>query len=291
MSRPARTGGGPDTEARAGPAYAGLTGSEAAGEPRASRRHRPTCLNCGTTLQGRFCHRCGQEDRDPDPRLRELLSALLDAALNWDSRLLYTLRHLVLRPGRATAEYNRGLRARYVSPVRLYVVVSVFFLTAATVAGGAVIGNVPLEVGGAGRSVEAQATWSWLVRGFGWSMFLLVPAFAVLLQLLYLRSGRRYVHHLVFAVHYHAFAFLVLTPLIALAHLSPGAWLVYLAAAVFLWIGIWPVLAMRRVYGQGWLVSTSKAGALLWLYFTIVVPLGTIPMALVLAVALGGGPG
>lgn len=249
------------------------------------------CLNCGAALQGPYCHRCGQKGRDPDPTLRELLSDLLEMALNWDSRLLVTLRHLVLRPGLATAEYNAGRRARYVSPIRLYLVVSVLFLTAATLAGEAAIETAELtaevrapqvEAGG-----EARDVWSWVVRGFGWSMFLLVPGFAGLLKLLYLRSGRRYVHHLVFAVHYHSFAFLALMPLLVLALVTPGIWLAFLAAGVMLWIGLWLLPAMRRAYGQPWSWTVLKAGVLAWLYFTLLVPLGTIPMAVVLAAVLG----
>jgi hypothetical protein len=265
--------------------------SGATAEGQRSSPGRAACLNCGTALQGRYCHRCGQEDRDPDPTLRELLAALLDAILNWDSRIFSTLRSLVLRPGRMTAEFNAGRRARYVSPVRLYVVVSVIFLAAATLAGEAVIGGVSLNAQTGVPDADARLAWGWVVRGFGWSMFFLVPAFAGVLKLLYLRSGRRYVHHLVFAVHYHAFAFLVLTPAVVLLYTSPALWLVYPAGAAMLWIMVWPIIAMREAYGEGWLLTFVKTTTLLWLYFSIIVPMGAIPMAVILAVVLGGGGG
>lgn len=250
--------------------------------------HRSACLNCAETLLGDYCHRCGQEDRNPDPTIQELASTLVAAVLNWDSRLFLTLRTLLFHPGRATAEFNRGRRALYMSPVRFYVVVSVMFLTAATLAGGLMIERMPLALPESNQMTDARMAWGWLVRGFGWSMFLLVPAFAGLLKLLYLRSGRLYAHHLVLALNYHAFAFLILTPLILFAQAKPGVWLAYVAALIFLWIVVWPIFAMREAYGGGWWVTVTKAGTLLWLYFTIVVPLGTIPMAFLLALILGG---
>ena len=47
-------------------------------------------------------------------------------------------------------------------------------------------------------------------------MFFLLPLFAVSLKLLYWRPKRLYVEHLIFLLHVHAFAFLLLTPLLLL---------------------------------------------------------------------------
>lgn len=243
------------------------------------------CLNCGTPLRGPYCHRCGQEDRDPAPPLRVLLSDLLEAALDWDSRLLVTLRELLFRPGRPTAAYNAGRRASRASPLRLYVAVSVLFVAAATLAGEATIGEVPVSAGAG--DAEVRNVWPWLTRGMGWSMFLLVPAFAGLLKLLYLRSGRPYVHHLIFGVHFHAFAFLVLTPVLLLVVVSSGEWLVYLTGAAMLWITVWHVLALRRIHGEGWAKTIFKSLVVLWLYFSFVVPVGSIPVALLLGLVFG----
>src|SRR5687767_11829400 len=95
-------------------------------------RRSPTCLNCGAALEGRFCSACGQRDVPPYPSVRELA---LDAATEfsgWDGRLSSTLRALVRRPGLLTLEFLEGRRARYVSPLRLYLSTSLaYFLLAA----------------------------------------------------------------------------------------------------------------------------------------------------------------
>ena len=91
------------------------------------------CLNCGAPLTGPFCAECGQRDIPPYPSLRELAVDAMSEFSGWDGRLLNTVRALVLKPGLLTHEFLEGRRARYISPLRLYLTASViyFLLTAA----------------------------------------------------------------------------------------------------------------------------------------------------------------
>ena len=74
-------------------------------------------------------------------------------------------------------------------------------------------------------------------------------------MLTYRRQKRYYVEHLIFALHSHAFTFLVLT-IVALVPAfngdGPGPLLVMGVLAVYLY------LALRRVYGQGWGKTFAK---------------------------------
>lgn len=83
------------------------------------------------------------------------------------------------------------------------------------------------------------------------AMFFLLPAFALMLKVLYVRRGRPYMEHLVFALHGHAFVFLLFSAMLLVRNdtfnLLAGLWMM-----VYLW---W---AMLRVYGQGWLKTTAK---------------------------------
>lgn len=92
------------------------------------------CLNCGTPLQGPFCHFCGQPDRNFLRFFPALMREFLSDFLDLDSRFLRTLKPLLFRPGRLTRDYLDGRRFRYVPPVRLYLFSSIaFFLLAALV--------------------------------------------------------------------------------------------------------------------------------------------------------------
>lgn len=99
--------------------------------------------------------------------------------------------------------------------------------------------------------------------------FLLLPIFALLLKGLYLRSGRLYAEHLIFALHIHAFLFIVLL-LVTLLNLTGVGFLV--SAAPFLGtIGpaAYLLVALRRVYAQGWIKTTLKFCTLTLIYLLI----------------------
>src|SRR2546423_6907408 len=91
------------------------------------------CLNCSALLTGPFCAECGQRDIPPYPSVRELAVDAVAEFSGWDGRLLNSVRALVLKPGLLTHEFLEGRRARYISPLRLYLSASViyFLLTAA----------------------------------------------------------------------------------------------------------------------------------------------------------------
>ena len=94
------------------------------------------CASCGQLLSERYCPRCGQRSRDLAQPLWPLLRELVMEAFELDSRLLRTLRGL-LRPGFLTAEFCRGRRAAYTSPVRLYLVSSLVCFTLLALTGDA----------------------------------------------------------------------------------------------------------------------------------------------------------
>jgi uncharacterized protein DUF3667 len=89
------------------------------------------CENCGAPLAGEFCSQCGQHAID---YRRSIFRVVLDAAdsfLNWDTKFLHSMNQLLIRPWQLTNDFNAGRRARYVHPLRLYLIASiVFFLLA-----------------------------------------------------------------------------------------------------------------------------------------------------------------
>ena len=85
------------------------------------------CENCGAPLTGEFCAQCGQHAID---YRRSIFRVVLDAAdsfLNWDTKFLQTMNMLLFRPWKLTNDFNAGRRARYVHPLRLYLIASVLF--------------------------------------------------------------------------------------------------------------------------------------------------------------------
>jgi len=91
------------------------------------------CLNCGSEMSALFCPQCGQKNKDYSLSFRDLFSEFLEELLDVDSRVLRSLRLLFSAPGFLTAEYVKGRRVSYLSPVRLYLVASVLFFLSITI--------------------------------------------------------------------------------------------------------------------------------------------------------------
>lgn len=94
--------------------------------------------------------------------------------------------------------------------------------------------------------------------------FFLVPAFAGVLHLLYLRRRKMYVEHLVFALHVQSFAFLVAAAGLMLPYTLPGRNRVI--ALILLGYLLW---AMKVAYGQGWPKTLLKYAAVVVCYGSI----------------------
>jgi hypothetical protein len=92
-------------------------------------------------------------------------------------------------------------------------------------------------------------------------MLACVPLFAFVLKVLYVRQRRYYVEHLVYALHIHTFVYVavvVITLLaMALQRIAPGLETVIVTLLSFV-VFAQVFLSIRRVYRQGWFMSTFK---------------------------------
>ena len=274
-------------------------------EPPATSSPVPArCLNCEAPLSGRFCAACGQEVRDPKPTTQELLHDAAGEFFNWDGKLFGTVRALASKPGFLTAELLSGRRARYLPPLRLYLICSVVFFALAAL----LPSKRPLKVryaapasgdsararaqagmtreeraradaaeacrraaadsasGSAAMRLSARAACraqagsdSYMPEVSSYYPrvgFVLLPVYALILSLVY--RHRRYPEHLYFALHVHAFAFLMLAVarLVAAGPIRLLASWSAIAALTVILIYTW--LAQRRVYGGTLLMTTGK---------------------------------
>lgn len=106
------------------------------------------CENCGRALLGDFCYACGQPVKGLVRHFSSIIGDFADSVLNLDTRLPRTIWPLLAKPGFLTTEYFAGRRVRYVSPVRLFVFISIvtFFVAQFTVSFGD--GTVKFDDGG-----------------------------------------------------------------------------------------------------------------------------------------------
>lgn len=272
-----------------------------------AKKHLPklaVCQNCETSTTGNYCPECGQDCRDHRVGLRLLMGGLWNDLFTFDNRFWRSFVILLCKPGELTMRYMGGKRVRYIPPLRMYIFVSIifFFVLSATTRNGQ---NVEIDSDDENQASEVIALADSLssesaenaggnntVNGttFGQNfeldkddllatmfnlapkgMFLLLPVFAALLALIYRRSKCLFVEHFIFSLHFHTLVFVALI----VTMLVPWDWFVIVA-----WVGFntYLYLAMKRVYGQGWLKTLLKHFLLLSTYngvlFVLLVTIG-----------------
>ncbi len=100
------------------------------------------------------------------------------------------------------------------------------------------------------------------------TMFVLLPIVALLFKFWYLFAKRYYVEHLIFALHNHAFIFVTFIVMIVLGTIAEwrepdGTGLLTTVSesvntALIVWIPVYLLLSLKRVYEQGWGLTLGK---------------------------------
>ena len=262
------------------------------------------CNNCGAALNGAFCAACGQRSVPINPTVSELAGDAWNELSGYDGRIAATFRAL-LRPGQLTVDYLQGRRARYLPPVRLYLICSVvYFLVAAAAPQG--VGGLRVGVwddrGNPRVSAEDRAALeasladeAWPVRalltavatdpeGFRARVYTMLsrvfiamlPAYAGIVWLFYRRM--RFPAALVFAVHLHAFAFLALA--VSEAAKFSGSDVIGLTVGVIMLVvlSIYALRAQHAVFGGTWPEMIAKATAIGLSYMIVAVPAFVVAM-------------
>lgn len=103
----------------------------------------PLCDNCGTPLLGEHCYACGQPTKGMVRHFSSIIGDFFDTVLNIDARVIRTLWPLMAKPGFLSCEYFAGRRVRFVTPVRLYLFLSVVMFFA-------IQGSINVDDGGSG---------------------------------------------------------------------------------------------------------------------------------------------
>lgn len=86
------------------------------------QRELSTCPTCGETITQQFCPACGEQKFDRHIfSFRHFARHAAHELLEFDSKILRTVRYLFSKPAFVTAEYLAGKRSLYANPFRFYV--------------------------------------------------------------------------------------------------------------------------------------------------------------------------
>lgn len=166
----------------------------------------------------------------------------MEALSSIDGRLIRSVRCLVTRPGALTAAYLQGQRKPYILPLQLFLLTNVLFFALQS-SSDVKIFSTPIDVhlhndiwGAVAQRLVArrmEAThlslaeyapvFNQAVALNAKSLIILMAlSFAVPLPLIFYRSRRPFVAHLVFSLHFYAFVLLLFCVAMAIATIDVG---------------------------------------------------------------------
>ncbi len=249
------------------------------------------CPSCSQVSTGRFCSACGEEkSKRGNYSLLGHLGETLKVVTNFESSIFRSFATLITRPGLLTTEYFAGRRKPYLKPLQLFLFCNIAFFLVQSYSEFKTL-STPLSVhirllpyspyarAKVDQAVlekrttlkEYAARFDVIIENHAKTLvILMIPMFALLMQALYWRDGRYFVEHLVFSTHFYSFYLLLLslTILLSMAAFSVARRITHHLAAfqsdllyttiMLLCCLIYLLPALRRVYGQGWIVTVIK---------------------------------
>ncbi len=223
------------------------------------------CRNCQAPLVDDYCGSCGQRDLDLERPIWQLVADVLKETFEVDGRAWVTIKTLFRHPGKLTSEFLAGRRRMYTSPLRLYLVTSIsFFVLVAWLARSGFLLDP-----GQDPSFDAAVQARFLSDDLPRLMFVLLPVFALLMKAVYF--NRLYFDHLIFSLHLHTAAYLVLALMMPLENLANRH--IGLAVAQFVLLVAFLtyfVVAVHRVYRSSWFSAALKSVVVLFGYMIVV---------------------
>ncbi len=215
------------------------------------RENGEKCPNCGGLLtpSHRYCQYCGQERIRKNDNIQSVFTHFLGDYFTFDSKIIGSFKPLLLKPGMLTSEFIIGRRARYIPPLRLYIFVSIIFFLVLS------WGN---DTPAVGSMVSDDALlWNeffgnYLPKVF----FLLLPVFALITGLHFRKAELGYVTHLIFALHFHSFVFILLLFYLIISRILADWGLFYvngvLLTAILLFTLAYLLFSLKRVFAMRW---------------------------------------
>lgn len=96
---------------------------------KASKYRGSECLNCGhpLDLSDRYCSYCSQLNTNKQLSLKDFFLEFIGSIITYDSRLRFTIKDLLFKPGTITRNYTRGQRLKYANPFRFFLSASIIY--------------------------------------------------------------------------------------------------------------------------------------------------------------------
>ena len=227
-----------------------------------------------------------------DLSFKAFIKGIAQAFFHLDRGLPKTLAVLVTKPGRLSTAYFQLPKQNYIQPLKLYFAINFLFFLLTPILNTpkfqvfnfsmqSLISSNPVyqkliekevQASAVSRAIYEERFNAHLKYNQPAFVFLIIPFFALVLQVMHFRKKRYYIEHLVFALHYLSFFLLFLLLIISLfriAVLVLGAFAIssdvagiILVVGLFLGLLLYVGAAAKRFYrGRLW-TNAAKSVAL-----------------------------
>jgi hypothetical protein len=264
------------------------------------------CPNCNKELIGQYCHVCGEQRVEPDRlSLKHFVGNSVHELIDLEhSKLWKTFYALLFKPGFLTNEYLAGRKSRYLTPLKVCLIVfgaSLFLYSI----------YKPVAVYDLETMIASDATGTWekginelagktqLARDafiekvnerwqtyVSWFQISNVIFFALLLEIIYIFSRRYFVEHLIFSLHFLSFSALsivILWPAYFFIGVKPTPASLVLSLIATLIGVVYLFFALRTVYRESSAMTLLKTALLYTGSYIIIltITLATLVLAFV----------
>ncbi len=271
------------------------------------------CPNCGAESSEAYCPKCGEMMEPRVLRIRHYLQDIAQEILSLDTKFFNSIPALLFHPGFLAKEFVAGRRKRYLSPLRLHIVIGFLFFIAL---GYTLRSRLSGELHDTAKREQIDSVFTKIreqevargekpsvpdvnefqnvsekinerVQEVGPYALLIcsTPVFALFLWLLYRKRKLLYVEHLIFSLYFFSFAYLIAIPAILWLH----QYLIPISAVLFC---VYLFFALRGYYADRGLKLVMRTLASIFACSFIVTFAFVISYALALLIghALGDIP-
>lgn len=272
------------------------------------------CLNCGADVTRKFCPECGQENIELRDSFVHIVGHFISDYLHYDSKFFKGLLPLFTKPGYLTRQYLEGKRVRNIHPLRLFFFCTIIMVVISNLYYHKYEDSIRDEIIKQDNVSDADSTQtSSEKKPFGirittsddgtpdkknaeqvlqdaraalaeffhnlkYVSFFLLPVYALIFKLFYVRRKTYYVDHLIYTVHLQSFVYIMFSLLmVLLLWVAPG-WRGHTGAPFITVICAYVAISLRRVHEQSWWKSILKGffAVMACLFITAVVFTGYI---------------
>lgn len=189
------------------------------------------CQNCGTQMDGPYCHICGQSLFAGKESFIENFFSNTLSLYAVDFKIFRTIKLLLFYPGKLTKEYCQGHIIRYEHPFKLFWFVALLFFI-----------YFSYKFDPNTTKLTGDVEFNRLFMSYlPYATLLLIPLFSFLLFVCFRKYEPRYSNHTVFALHFHTFLYVFFAGALFVSNLEISIkwWLLFLIPYIYLMIAVY----------------------------------------------------